>query len=253
MKTLAWLLSFLLIMISKPVLALNCDADLNGDDKVGFQDLVLVIAEWNSENLDVDINNDGIVGFQDLVIVLQDWDQICAEPVRYVFASSVRLKANQIINTNYADQICTQLAQFHQKTIGKDFMAYLSSDHTSVIDRISSNSGAFYTLDERLVASNLDDFLDGEHLAAIDVTETDENIHSDDDTSSIAFWTGTDAFGQSTGLNCQNWSSDSSEEEGSTGVSIWNEELPELWASFALDTPVGAKCNRSLRLYCIQN
>jgi outer membrane protein assembly factor BamB len=51
-----------------------CDGDVDGDGVVGFDDLLLVLAEWGPcPGCPEDIDGDDEVGFPDLLIVLAEW------------------------------------------------------------------------------------------------------------------------------------------------------------------------------------
>lgn len=51
----------------------DCLGDISGDDHVGVDDLLAIIAAWGSSDLDADLNEDGIVGVDDLLIVIGNW------------------------------------------------------------------------------------------------------------------------------------------------------------------------------------
>ncbi len=50
-----------------------CDGDINGDSSVGVNDLLAVIAAWNTSDQNADIDDDGIVGVNDLLAVIGSW------------------------------------------------------------------------------------------------------------------------------------------------------------------------------------
>jgi spore coat protein A len=52
----------------------ECPGDVDGDDEVGFQDLLAILSEWGpcSECAE-DLTGDGAVGFGDLLVVLSGW------------------------------------------------------------------------------------------------------------------------------------------------------------------------------------
>jgi hypothetical protein len=52
---------------------LDCIADADGDDTVGFGDLLFLLSEWGGAAGAADVDGDGVVGFPDLLIVLASW------------------------------------------------------------------------------------------------------------------------------------------------------------------------------------
>jgi protocatechuate 3,4-dioxygenase beta subunit/plastocyanin len=51
----------------------TCPADLDGDGVVGVDEILAVIAAWNTDDADADVNDDGIVDVTDLLIVIDAW------------------------------------------------------------------------------------------------------------------------------------------------------------------------------------
>ena len=47
--------------------------DINGDGEVGVDEVLAVIAAWDTNNTDADVNADGIVDTNDLLLVLSAW------------------------------------------------------------------------------------------------------------------------------------------------------------------------------------
>ena len=47
--------------------------DINGDRTVNVDDLLLVIAYWNTTNPLADLNFDGVVSVDDLLIIISNW------------------------------------------------------------------------------------------------------------------------------------------------------------------------------------
>ncbi len=56
-----------------PSLTSHCPGDITGDDHVGVDDLLVIIAAWGSSDPDADLNEDGIVGVDDLLIVIANY------------------------------------------------------------------------------------------------------------------------------------------------------------------------------------
>ena len=51
-----------------------CPEDLDGDDLIGFQDLLIILSEWGPcLSCPADIDRDGTIGFTDLLLVLAAW------------------------------------------------------------------------------------------------------------------------------------------------------------------------------------
>jgi hypothetical protein len=53
----------------------NCTPcpDIDGDGEVGVDEILVVIAAWNTDDADADVNEDGIVDTKDLLFVLSAW------------------------------------------------------------------------------------------------------------------------------------------------------------------------------------
>ena len=51
----------------------NCPADLDGDDDVGFNDLLMMLAEWGNKGGPEDLDDSGTVDFGDVVALLAAW------------------------------------------------------------------------------------------------------------------------------------------------------------------------------------
>jgi hypothetical protein len=47
--------------------------DINGDGEVGVDEILAVIAAWDTDDADADVNNDGIVDTNDILLVLAAW------------------------------------------------------------------------------------------------------------------------------------------------------------------------------------
>jgi len=52
----------------------GCTGDLDGDDQIGFSDLLAVLSLWGDcQGCPEDIDGDGMVGFSDLLFILSNW------------------------------------------------------------------------------------------------------------------------------------------------------------------------------------
>ena len=47
--------------------------DINGDGEVGVDEILAVIAAWDTDDADADVNGDGIVDTNDILAVLSAW------------------------------------------------------------------------------------------------------------------------------------------------------------------------------------
>ena len=51
-----------------------CPGDLDGDESIGFSDVLIVLNDWGcSENCTSDVDETSAVGFSDVLIILNDW------------------------------------------------------------------------------------------------------------------------------------------------------------------------------------
>ena len=51
-----------------------CPGDLDGDESIGFSDVLIVLNDWGCvENCASDVDGDSSVGFSDVLIILNDW------------------------------------------------------------------------------------------------------------------------------------------------------------------------------------
>ena len=52
----------------------KCPGDLDGNDSIGFSDVLIVLSDWGcSGNCTSDVDDDDSVGFSDVLTVLSDW------------------------------------------------------------------------------------------------------------------------------------------------------------------------------------
>ena len=52
----------------------SCPADVDGDDSIGFADVLAVLADWGCESCPAsDVDGDGLVGFSDVLGVIANW------------------------------------------------------------------------------------------------------------------------------------------------------------------------------------
>ncbi len=55
----------------------DCAGDLNGDQRIGAEDLSYLLAYWGLSDQCADIKGDGIVGGDDLTVILEKWGTVC--------------------------------------------------------------------------------------------------------------------------------------------------------------------------------
>lgn len=51
----------------------GCEGDIDGNDHVGVDDLLIIIASWGSNDPHVDLDQDGVVDVDDLLVVIGAW------------------------------------------------------------------------------------------------------------------------------------------------------------------------------------
>ncbi|HIB51315.1 MAG TPA: hypothetical protein EYO40_08620 [Phycisphaerales bacterium] len=57
-----------------PISDITCGGDIFGNDGlVNIQDLLTLIAAWQTTDANADINTDGIVNIHDLLLLIADW------------------------------------------------------------------------------------------------------------------------------------------------------------------------------------
>lgn len=63
---------FVNVMVKGPS-APPCTGDANGDNEVGFADVLDVLAAWGQKGGPEDVDGDGTVGFSDVLLILANW------------------------------------------------------------------------------------------------------------------------------------------------------------------------------------
>ena len=56
-----------------PACPSDCDGDVDGDNTVGVNDLLAVIAAWGTSDAAADVDGDGNVGVNDLLALIAAW------------------------------------------------------------------------------------------------------------------------------------------------------------------------------------
>ena len=131
-----------------------------------------------------------------------------------------------------ADAICQAAAD--EAELGGTWTAWLSDSNTNAIDRIPD--GQYQLVDGTQVADDKADLTDGSLRDAINLTENGGPRGS-------SVWTGTDANGNGTFNNCNNWTVNSSESVGDRG---FNANTSEFWTL----NPPPLQCGDPNPLYC---
>jgi hypothetical protein len=150
-----------------------------------------------------------------------------------VFVSSVEYDATVGAFLMDANRECAHLAQ--EADLPGGWVAWLSDDDT---DAEGSIVDAKYVLrNGTVIANNMTELLDGNLDNPIQVDE-DGNTATGD----IEVWTGTNANGTNSGVNCNNWNSNSDQDTGQSGLANAKDEA---WTNNQAED-----CDVSNRLYC---
>ena len=153
-----------------------------------------------------------------------------------VFVSSKEYDATVGGFLMFADEECAELAA--DADLPGGWAAWLSNETTDAEESIVD---AKYVLrNGTVIADDMDDLLDGNLDNPIQVDE-DGNTATGD----IEVWTGTNANGTNSGVNCDNWNSNSDQDTGQSGLAnakdaTWTDNKAE-------------NCDVSNRLYCFGN
>ena len=70
----------------------GCATDLSEDGSVGFDDLTVVLSQWNTPNGDA--NQDGTTNFPDLILVLSDFNSV--PPIFFGCRRAIRLRQRMV-------------------------------------------------------------------------------------------------------------------------------------------------------------
>jgi hypothetical protein len=133
-----------------------------------------------------------------------------------------------------ADDIC-QASADAEELGGTDWTAWLSDSTENAIDRIPD--GQYRLIDGTTqVADDKADLTDGRLKAAITLNELGESTAG-------SVWTGTEANGNATVSNCNDWTVNSSDFGGDIGFNVYTEGF---WTLLPPPDP----CSQEYRLYC---
>jgi hypothetical protein len=132
-----------------------------------------------------------------------------------------------------ADEICQERA-VAAKLPGTDWTAWLSDSTENAIDRIPD--GQYQLVDGTQVADDKADLTDGKLKAAI-------TLNAFGLPAAGSVWTGTEANGNGTVSNCNNWTVNSSESVGDWGFNGYDNDF---WTLIPPPDP----CSQEYKLYC---
>lgn len=160
--------------------------------------------------------------------------------------------ANQWLTKTYNDSLTAgdALCQSRADVAGLQgsYRAWLSTEGTDAIDRLSITAGAYYKVDGTLVAKGRDELITTGVRSSINLTEY--GLPPAQSTSNVfpsKVWTGTTASGvRSVGSTCSNWTTES----GNSNTGIAGSTLPlQTWSWTFSSIPA---CVNFLALYCLE-
>lgn len=136
-----------------------------------------------------------------------------------------------------ADAVCQTRAAAAALPDASTYKAWISTSTTDAVDRFQ-HLGPVIRPDGIKIAHSLEDMVDGQLLASINLTGTGVYLgHS-------AAWTGSDASGQLSGASCDDWTSNSA------GITTWSGATDGSDLTWTMQW--GLYCNSVLpRLYCV--
>lgn len=149
--------------------------------------------------------------------------------------------ANSKFGVAAGDEICRNLAAAAHLPAPDSFVAWLSSGTSHAVDRITVK-GPFRRLDSFIVSHSKIGLVDGATDNSIHVDEMGHHIDQ-----FVRVWTGTNAAGQATGSDCNEWDSESPDEGATRGGAGFSRF--EGWTDFAASW----SCQVDSRLYCVSN
>jgi hypothetical protein len=162
---------------------------------------------------------------------------------KYVFVST-HLFTGGIIGLMGAQLTCTELASVAQ--LPGNYHPWISDSQESPLEYLGQTPGAYLLRNGPVIAYSWEQFLSGQHEAAINRNQFGELIPPTP-TCGIEFavWTGTSDFGEPTENNCYGWSSVNPGDKGVVG----NAGTSGPGWSNACDT----SCATPLPIYCVQD
>jgi hypothetical protein len=159
------------------------------------------------------------------------------EPGARVFVSS-QVWTGNLGGISGADDKCRSLAADAGLPAPDSFEAMLSASGSPAVGRLT-HDGPFVRIDGVRVADSKADLFDGELAASINVTEHGTYI------GNHAAWTGSNADGSSTGIDCSGWLSSNS---GGSATHGGVNQVDSSWLSDFSPVPCGPS---AFHIYCV--
>jgi len=144
-------------------------------------------------------------------------------------------QANGKLGIAAGDEICRTLAEHAHLPTADSFHAWLGTTASSARSRLAF-AGPWKRLDGLEIASSVADLTDGTLATGLNLT--DALTYTDDEA-----WTGSGFTGAATKIDCLEWTSASSETNGTSGISA---DTRPSWSNSA---PVA--CSSTRHLYCL--
>jgi hypothetical protein len=165
-----------------------------------------------------------------------------------VFVTAQQFSISEVGSLANADKLCQTAAT--NAGLGGTFVAWLSDDQTSAMDRICPTSAPFVLVDGvTLVTKGTSGLTSGTLLHAIDETETGHSAPTSPTAcgdTRLAVWTGTESTGMGqASYNCQGWTSSAANADGVVGFA---QATNGSWTYGCS----GMVCGGTASLYCIQ-
>jgi hypothetical protein len=159
---------------------------------------------------------------------------------RVVFVSSLTIPGSLSPLGTHGDQKCRSVAS--SASLPGDFVAWLaapSSLPTARLNQPAAGDSYYVRTDNVVIATNFASFASTIHKAAIDRTEKASIV-----SGTLEVWTGANADGTATGVDCSGWTSNTNAFTGSVGNAA---KTTLAWTN---DGTVA--CAESRHLYCVQ-
>ncbi|WP_440617403.1 hypothetical protein [Cysteiniphilum sp. 6C5] len=137
-----------------------------------------------------------------------------------------------------ANKICQ--ADASRRGLSGTYHAWLSDESINAVDNVKSHPEiVYYNLDDSIFAYS--------HKLITDPTSVKIENAIPQDIPQTDMWTGTRALGTLRTPNCNNWTSDSSSNQGNYGDIVLYDWTPSKWTEFAAQS-----CGNVAKLYCFE-